>query len=113
MVDKPKFSPPFWLLITECSHVYMCGAHVNKNVCFSLGNLSFASLIYRTPANDPKMCSGKNFFPPLQKQNERFHNCTELCLIPKLKRAMDSECNLIYKIKLFRSPQKYEILFVI
>lgn len=48
----------------------MC-TQANKYVClfhFSLVNVSFVSLIYRVPANEPKMDTGKkSYFPALQK----------------------------------------------
>lgn len=52
-------------------------------------------------------------------QNEKFHNCAELCLILKSKRVLirDSNFNMIFKIKAHlvvssRSLQRYKIQFL-
>lgn len=40
----------------------MCVMCILMNFCFSLGNLSFVSLIYMAPGREPKMGRGKIFF---------------------------------------------------
>lgn len=42
--------------------MHMHSAHVNKYIWLSLVNLSFACVIYRTPAREPEMNKGKGFF---------------------------------------------------
>lgn len=62
MLYKPKFSPPLWVIHHKL-HMYTAMHMVINLYCFSLVNESLISLIYRVPANEPKMGGGK-IVPP-------------------------------------------------
>lgn len=43
--------------------LYLCDAHINKLVCFSLVHLFFYQLLYRAPGGEPRSVGGNDPFP--------------------------------------------------